>query len=119
MHLELITHDAHAPGHTAIWLPEPRILIAGDMLSDDELPLPFAPDDVDAYLAGLDALEPYVEQAALIVPGQGSVGSDARERLAADRRYFAAVLASKEPDDPRLADPEQRVALARLQRIVS
>lgn len=53
------------------------------------------------------------------MPGHGGVGSDARERLAADRRYFAAVLADKEPDDPRLADPEQRVAFARLQQIVS
>ena len=38
--VELITHDGHAPGHTALWLPARRVLLAGDMLSDVEPPLP-------------------------------------------------------------------------------
>ena len=37
--VELLVHNAHAPGHTAAWLPELGVLIAGDMLSDVELPL--------------------------------------------------------------------------------
>ena len=48
--VELIFHDGHAPGHTALWLPRQRVLIAGDMLSDVELPLPFYPDDLPSYI---------------------------------------------------------------------
>lgn len=108
--VELIVHDAHVPGHTAVWLPELRILIAGDMLSDCEEPLP----DEDAagtaallnrrpttsarqtpalswgltdYEAGLRALEPYVRQARLVVPGHGSVGSDALARWERDMAW--------------------------------
>lgn len=117
--LELVTHDGHAPGHTAVWLPEQRVLLAGDMLSDYEVPLPFNPDDVDLYLAGLDALEPYARQAALVVPGHGSVGTDAAERLAADRHYLAEVVAGREPDDARLADPDQRRSYDRLVAVVA
>ena len=32
-------HDAHAPGHGAVLLPDAGVLIAGDMLSDIEIPL--------------------------------------------------------------------------------
>jgi glyoxylase-like metal-dependent hydrolase (beta-lactamase superfamily II) len=56
--IEPVFHDGHAPGHTALWLPERRVLIAGDMLSDIELPLPFFPDDLPAYLDSLDRLAP-------------------------------------------------------------
>ncbi|MFE5337695.1 MBL fold metallo-hydrolase [Isoptericola sp. NPDC056573] len=37
---ELVVHDGHAPGHGALWLPRSRVLVAGDVLSDVELPLP-------------------------------------------------------------------------------
>ena len=37
--IELVSHDGHAPGHTALWLADSRVLIAGDMLSEVELPL--------------------------------------------------------------------------------
>lgn len=75
----LITHDAHTPGHTALWLPEPRILIAGDMLSDVEPPLPEETGPAE-YLDGLTLLEPYVEQAALVIPGHGHPGVDGAAR---------------------------------------
>jgi len=42
------------PGHTALSLPPLRVLIAGDMLSDVELPLPFYLDDLPAYIDALD-----------------------------------------------------------------
>jgi glyoxylase-like metal-dependent hydrolase (beta-lactamase superfamily II) len=47
-----IVHDGHAPGHAALWLSERGVLIAGDMLSDVELPLPFEPDDLGTYPGG-------------------------------------------------------------------
>ena len=88
------------PGHTAVWLPGPRVLVAGDMLSDVELPLPFDPDDVPAYERALDVLEPYARAARVVIPGHGSVGSDALARLAADRRYLADVRQTAESCNP-------------------
>jgi glyoxylase-like metal-dependent hydrolase (beta-lactamase superfamily II) len=74
---ELIVHDGHAPGHTAIWLGDQHVLIAGDMLSDIELPLPFWPDDLPAYIAALDHLAPFAAAARSIIPGHGTIGDDA------------------------------------------
>ncbi len=102
--IELIVHDGHAPGHTAVWLGDRGVLLAGDMLSDIELPLPFHPDDLDAYLAALDALAPVVSSAAALVPGHGRVSDRPLERLDADRRYLDDVLAGRDPDDPRRAN---------------
>lgn len=112
--IELIAHDAHAPGHTALWLPSRRVLIAGDMLSDVELPLPFDPDDVDAYLAGLDRLAGVAARAEVVIPGHGSVGSDALSRLDADRRYLDEVRRLGRSDDPRQANPGMREAHERI-----
>lgn len=112
--VELVVHDAHAPGHTALWLPARHTLLVGDLLSDVELPLPFDPDDLDAYLAGLDVLAPYVARAGVLVPGHGMPTYDPSARLDADRRYLDAVLAGREPDDPRLALPGMAQAHARI-----
>ncbi|MFH8251627.1 MBL fold metallo-hydrolase [Microbacterium sp. B2969] len=116
--VELIVHDGHAPGHTALWLPVQRVLIAGDMLSDLEVPLPFDPDDVPAYLAALDLLEPFAALAAVVIPGHGAPGPHARARLDADRRYLDAVLRGRVPDDDRLADPGMRDEYEHLVRVV-
>ncbi|GAA1848917.1 MBL fold metallo-hydrolase [Myceligenerans crystallogenes] len=114
---EVVTHDAHAPGHSALWLPGPGVLVAGDMLSDTEIPLPFDPDDLEAYLAGLDRLEPYVRAASVLVPGHGTPSYAPMTRLDADRRYLDAVLSGRAPDDPRLRDPGMADAHARVLRI--
>ncbi len=112
--VELLTHDAHAPGHVAVWLPARGVLLAGDMLSDVELPLPFDPDDLPAYLAGLDVLAPYVARATVLVPGHGTPTYEPLARLDADRGYLDDVLAGRIPDDPRLADPEMALVHERL-----
>jgi glyoxylase-like metal-dependent hydrolase (beta-lactamase superfamily II) len=102
--VELVIHDGHAPGHTAVWLTRQRVLIAGDMLSDVELPLPFDPDDLSAYFEGLDRLAPFAEAAEVVIPGHGHVGNDARARLDADRRYIddegGRVLAGSPAPEP-------------------
>ncbi|WP_231495901.1 MBL fold metallo-hydrolase [Cellulomonas sp. HZM] len=116
--VELVVHDGHAPGHTALWVPGPDVLVAGDMLRDVEIPLPFDPDDVPAYLEGLDRLAPFVARAHVVVPGHGTPG-DPRPRLEADRRYLDAVLRGREPDDERLRDPAMRVEHERLRRVVA
>lgn len=112
--IELVVHDAHAPGHTAVWLPARHTLLVGDLLSDVELPLPFDPDDLDAYVAGLDALAPYVARTGVLVPGHGMPTYEPTARLDADRRYLDAVLAGREPDDPRLGSPGMVEAHARI-----
>lgn len=114
---ELVVHDGHAPGHGALWLPRSRVLVAGDVLSDVELPLPLdevtapapaahdAARGVEVYLAALDRLAPYAARCVVVVPGHGTPTAGALARLDADRRYLDGVLAGRVVDDPRLALP--------------
>lgn len=106
--VELLVHDAHAPGHTALWLPEQRVLIAGDMLSDVEIPLPYTAENLVPYREALERLAPWAEQAAWVIPGHGAPGRDGAARLAADTAYLEDVLAGREPHDARLEDPAMR-----------
>jgi glyoxylase-like metal-dependent hydrolase (beta-lactamase superfamily II) len=113
--VRVLVTGAHEAGHTAFWLPRERVLLAGDLLSDVEVPL-LAEGDADAaaYRAGLDVLEPFVRRARLVVPGHGSPTADGVARLAADRRWLDALDAGAPPgDDPRTADPENAGEWAR------
>jgi glyoxylase-like metal-dependent hydrolase (beta-lactamase superfamily II) len=101
---EIIVHDGHAPGHAAVWLESSRVLLAGDMLSDIELPLADE-TGLEAYDLALDALAPYVRRARSLVPGHGHPTDSPMTRWAADRRYLDAVLAGRPVEDPRLATP--------------
>jgi glyoxylase-like metal-dependent hydrolase (beta-lactamase superfamily II) len=100
-------HDAHAPGHGAVLLPDAGVLIAGDMLSDVEIPLL----DLDAaapfggYRQGLELLAT-VPGVRVLVPGHGHVGDQAefRRRVDADRAYLDATEAGADPADERLTD---------------
>ena len=62
-----------------------------------------------------------LDEVEVLVPGHGSVTDRAglRARLAADLAYLDALEAGLDPDDPRLADPEQAEAhAAQRQRLV-
>jgi glyoxylase-like metal-dependent hydrolase (beta-lactamase superfamily II) len=109
--ITMITHDAHAPGHTALWVPAARVLVAGDMLSDVELPL-LEESSVDDYLQGLDALLPFVDEAEVIIPGHGrpATGAERTSRWTADRRYLAGLIAGTDPDDERWHRPGMQQA---------
>ena len=102
---QLIVHDAHAPGHGAVFLPETGVLVAGDMCSDVEIPLLdlTAMDPLGDYRLGLQQLAgvPGVRQ---VVPGHGHVGDadELRRRLAADAAYLDALALGKPAADPRL-----------------
>ena len=107
-------HDAHARGHLAVEIPDAGVLLAGDMLSDVELPYPDADEpDLESYLAGLDRLAEVVRRSRVLVPGHGTPTYSPIERLDADRRYLDAVLAGRPVDDPRLADPDNHGIHAR------
>ena len=104
--VRLIVHDAHTAGHTALWIPDRRVLLAGDMLSDVELPLP-EQTGLAEYAAGLAALRGCAEAATVVVPGHGhaAVGDEPLRRWRADRDYVHAVRSGGDPFDPRRALP--------------
>lgn len=112
--LALHGHNAHARGHLAVEIIDTGVLLAGDMLSDVELPYPDADEpDLTTYLAGLDRLAEVVRRSRVLVPGHGSPTYTPMERLDADRRYLDDVLAGRPVDDPRLADPDNQAIHAR------
>ncbi len=102
----LIEHDAHAPAHVALWIPDRRVLVAGDMLSDVELPMPADDESLEHYAAGLERLREAVTSVAWLVPGHGTVTSDAVARYDADRRYLDDLIRGRPSEDPRVLDPE-------------
>ena len=102
-----------------MWLPGRGVLLAGDMLSDVELPLPLDPDDLPAYLAGLDTLAPYVGRADVLVPGHGHPTTAAQHRLDADRRYLDAIVTTGDADDPRIANGGMAEVHERIRTLVT
>jgi hydroxyacylglutathione hydrolase len=101
---QVIAHNGHAPGHGAVFLPDTGVLVAGDMLSDIEIPLldTDAADPLGDYRAGLRRLAA-VPGVRWLVPGHGHVAGAAefRRRLDADARYLDLLAAGEPFDDPR------------------
>jgi glyoxylase-like metal-dependent hydrolase (beta-lactamase superfamily II) len=93
--LELTVADGHTPDGMAIWIPWASVLVSGDYVSPVEIPM--VEHSVDAYLATLARLEPWVEQAAHVVPGHGGPmdGAQALAVLREDRAYLEGF-----PDAP-------------------
>jgi len=101
-----IVHDAHAPGHLAILVERTGVLIAGDMLSDVELPMPASEDTtLERYLIGLDKLRDASARAIWVIPGHGTPSGDPRARFDADLRYLDDLIAGRRSDDPRVSYP--------------
>jgi hydroxyacylglutathione hydrolase len=112
----IYAHDAHAPGHGAVFLPDTGVLIAGDMCSDIEIPL-LDLESADPFLdyrEGLCLLAD-VPGVRVVVPGHGHVGDDAefRRRVAADLAYLDGLQARSGGDDPRLTEDWLRTEHAR------
>jgi hydroxyacylglutathione hydrolase len=101
---QLVVHNGHAPGHTAVFFPHAGVLVAGDMLSDLEIPLLDTQRDnaFADYRAGLEKLAA-VRNVRWLVPGHGQVtdGAGFRARVDADRRYLDHLEAGQPFDDPR------------------
>jgi glyoxylase-like metal-dependent hydrolase (beta-lactamase superfamily II) len=89
--LEVLPADGHTADGMAIWIPWARVLVCGDYLSPVEIPM--VNFSVDAYLATLARLEPWVEEAAHVVPGHGGPidGVRAAAILREDRAYLEAL----------------------------
>src|SRR6266571_6357295 len=99
----VVTHQGHAPGHSAVFFPGSGTLVAGDMCSDIEIPLLDLDqaDPVDDYLAALDRLaELPVER---VIPGHGGIGDGAEflRRIELDRAYLDDLRHGPELRDPR------------------
>jgi glyoxylase-like metal-dependent hydrolase (beta-lactamase superfamily II) len=135
----VVQTDAHVPGHGCLHVPELGLLLAGDLVSDVDVPFPFWPAPLrpdapappartarglTAYREGLDRIAA-LRRVDVVVPGHGApTGRDGfTDRLDADRRYLdrleAVVGGSHTADDavrrtrsldPRLSDPAVRAA---------
>jgi hydroxyacylglutathione hydrolase len=112
-HAQVITHNAHAPGHGAVFVPETGVLVAGDMCSDVEIPLLdlTAADAFGDYRAGLERLAS-VTGVRQVVPGHGHVGDagEFQRRLAADAAYLDALALGEPFEDPRITEDWLREA---------
>jgi hydroxyacylglutathione hydrolase len=101
---QVLTHDAHAPGHSALFFPETGTLVAGDMLSDVDIPLLDLDqeDPLGDYRAGLDLLASLPVRE--LVPGHGAVAdtSEFLRRVTADETYLDQLARGDEPADRRL-----------------
>lgn len=91
--LELYAAEGHTRDGMAIWIPWARVLVAGDYLSDLEIPTFNEGNRVDDYLATLERLRPLLHSAAHVVPGHGRVLDAARALvvLEQDRAYVRAL----------------------------
>ncbi len=99
----VVTHQGHAPGHSAVFLPDTGTLIAGDMCSDIEVPLLDLDqaDPVGDYLTALDKFAALpVER---VIPGHGGIGDRAEflRRIDLDRAYLENLRHGSELRDPR------------------
>ena len=102
----VLVHDAHAVAHLAVLVESSGVLVAGDMLSDVELPMPADEDrTLETYLAGLEQLAGAVAASRLLIPGHGTPTRDPRARRDADRRYLDDLLSGRRSEDPRVRDP--------------
>lgn len=105
-HIQIIEHQAHAPGHAALFIAERGVLVAGDMLSDVLIPMLDlnAADPIEDYLAALRLFEGLADDVDVLIPGHGSVGEadQVRARIEQDRAYVHALRDAGVPGDPRV-----------------
>jgi glyoxylase-like metal-dependent hydrolase (beta-lactamase superfamily II) len=110
---QVLVHNGHAPGHAAVFLPESGVLVAGDMLSDTEIPLldTAASDLLGDYRAGLGLLSA-VSAVRWLVPGHGHVtdASGFMRRAEADARYLDLLEAGLPFEDVRCTQDWLRAA---------
>jgi glyoxylase-like metal-dependent hydrolase (beta-lactamase superfamily II) len=82
---------AHTPEDLVVWLPERRVLLAGDIVFRGRIPFVGLADS-GAWVQALDRLLAY--DARLIVPGHGPVSSSAQADLQLTRDYLVHLRQS-------------------------
>jgi len=106
LRVRILEHQAHAPGHAALWIEERGVLVAGDMLSDVLIPMLDlnAADPIEDYLAALRLLEGVAGDVDVLIPGHGSIGGadQVHARIDQDRAYVHALRDARAPSDPRV-----------------
>lgn len=110
--VRIIEHQAHAPGHAALLIPECRVLVAGDLLSDVLIPMldvSGAPDPIEDYLAALNLIADVADAVDVVIPGHGAVGGNEQlqVRIDQDRSYLHAVWDAEVVSDPRIGPSAQ------------
>ncbi len=96
-------HDAHAPHHLALELPDLGLLVSGDMFSDIEIPMPAESDtDLLTYRAGLLSLEEVTGRSRLLIPGHGEVSHSPIQRYRDDLRYLDDLAERGDSADERI-----------------
>lgn len=63
---------AHSPGDLMVWLPEPQVLLAGDVVYSDRMPSTFDAK-VRRWIDQLGELQDVGGELAVVVPGHGDV----------------------------------------------
>lgn len=108
--LDLLPAEGHTEDGMAIWIPWAKVLVCGDYLSPVEIPMISETGSRSAYLATLQRLEPYVQQADYVVPGHGAVMDSVRAHavLREDRGYLEALPGATLPLSRR-GPAQQRV----------
>jgi len=97
--LELMPADGHTEDGMAIRVSWAGVVVCGDYLSPVEIPWLSETGSRDAYLATLERLRPWVEEATWVVPGHGTP-LDAARALAIMREDVAYLEALPDPAAP-------------------
>lgn len=79
---------AHTPEDLVVYLPEQKLLFAGDLVFRNRVPF-VGQADSGRWIAALDALLAF--DATVIVPGHGAVSTQARADLQLTRDYLAQL----------------------------
>ena len=82
---------AHSPGDLMLWLPDERILFAGDVLVEDGVTMVIDGSSGE-LLRVLDAIEQL--HPLIIVPGHGRIIADPQALIDSTRRYITALRAT-------------------------
>ena len=97
--LDLLPADGHTEDGMALRIPWAGVVVCGDYLSPVEIPWLSETGNREAYLATLERLRPWVEEADWIVPGHGRP-IDAQRALAILREDVAYLEALPDRDAP-------------------
>jgi glyoxylase-like metal-dependent hydrolase (beta-lactamase superfamily II) len=104
--LEMHIADGHTADGTAFFARWAGVLVAGDYLSDFEIPMIAPGGSLEAYKGTLARLAPLVEAASVVVPGHGSPHPrDTALRILDEDLVYLDVL---ERGAPRTRLPDNR-----------